>query len=48
MTLGLVLLFGHITLMISAVVVAFGPPLMFRLARGEGLAALQTAIAANT
>jgi hypothetical protein len=48
MTLGLVLLFGHITLMISAVVVAFGPPLMFRLARGAGDTARLRAIATPT
>src|SRR5690348_5961845 len=48
MTLGLLLLFGHITAMIAAVVVAYGPPLMFSLARREGDVARLRAIATPT
>jgi hypothetical protein len=35
-TLGLALLFGHITVMIAAVVTSFGPALLFRLAVRTG------------
>ena len=48
MTLGLVLLFGHITTMVAAVVVSFGPALVFQVAHRDGNVATLRALAAPT
>jgi hypothetical protein len=48
MTLGLLLLFGHITVMIAAVVISYGPALMFQMATRTGQVAPVRALSAAT
>jgi hypothetical protein len=48
MSLGLLLLFGHITVMISAIMVSFGPALMFQVAQNMGNVAMLRALATPT
>ena len=48
MTLGLLLLFGHITTMIAAVVISYGPALLFQLAARTGQVAPIRALSVAT